>query len=269
LNITIIGSGYVGLVSGACFAEFGVDVTCVDIDDHRIDSLAQGKIPFYEPGLEVLVSENIKAGRLRFSRDFSMPVAKADFVFLCVGIPTRGDGRADLSQVYEAIRMVAPHLMGYTVVVNKSTVPVGTARQVHRIIETVNSATDFDVASNPEFLREGTAISDFMRPDRIVIGVENARTEALLRDLYQPLSLIGTPILTTNLETAELIKYASNAFLATKIGFINEMSVLCEAIGADVQVIAKGMGLDSRIGHKFLRAGPGYGVPAFPKIPWR
>ncbi|MBT8419437.1 MAG: UDP-glucose/GDP-mannose dehydrogenase family protein [Gammaproteobacteria bacterium] len=266
MNVTIIGTGYVGLVSGACFAEFGANVTCVDVDDRKVDSLNQGKIPIYEPGLNVLVSQNVEAKRLHFSRDFSAPVGEADLVFIAVGTPTRrGDGHADLSYVYEAARMIAPHLAGYTVIVDKSTVPVGTARQVRRIIQAENPSADFDVASNPEFLREGAAISDFMRPDRVVIGVESARAEALIRELYRPLNLIETPILATNLETAELVKYASNAFLATKISFINEMSVLCEAVGADVHAVAKGMGLDGRIGRKFLHVSPGYGGSCFPK----
>ncbi|VFM98423.1 MAG: UDP-glucose dehydrogenase [Candidatus Kentron sp. G] len=266
MNITIAGAGYVGLVSGACFAEFGANVTCVDLDEDKIDSLNRGTIPLYEPGLDALVARNAEAGRLRFSGDFSTPVGEADLVFIAVGTPARrGDGHADLSYVFDAARMIAPHLSGYTVVVDKSTVPVGTARQVRRIIESTNPSADFDVASNPEFLREGAAIADFMRPDRVVIGVESERAEALIRELYRPLNLIETPILATNLETAELIKYASNAFLATKISFINEMSVLCEAVGADVHAVAKGMGLDGRIGRKFLHAGPGYGGSCFPK----
>nr|VFJ70934.1 MAG: UDPglucose 6-dehydrogenase [Candidatus Kentron sp. FM]VFJ71937.1 MAG: UDPglucose 6-dehydrogenase [Candidatus Kentron sp. FM]VFK19471.1 MAG: UDPglucose 6-dehydrogenase [Candidatus Kentron sp. FM] len=266
MNITIAGAGYVGLVSGACFAEFGANVTCVDQDEAKIDSLNRGAIPLYEPGLDALVARNAEAGRLRFSGDFSTPVGEADLVFIAVGTPARrGDGHADLSYVFDAARMIAPHLSGYTVVVDKSTVPVGTARQVRRVIETTNPSADFDVASNPEFLREGAAITDFMRPDRVVIGVESERAETLIRELYRPLNLIETPILATNLETAELIKYASNAFLATKISFINEMSVLCEAVGADVHAVAKGMGLDGRIGRKFLHAGPGYGGSCFPK----
>nr|VFJ99529.1 MAG: UDP-glucose dehydrogenase [Candidatus Kentron sp. H]VFJ99662.1 MAG: UDP-glucose dehydrogenase [Candidatus Kentron sp. H]VFK04223.1 MAG: UDP-glucose dehydrogenase [Candidatus Kentron sp. H] len=266
MNVTLIGTGYVGLVSGACFAEFGADVVCVDVDVDKVHHLNQGKIPIYEPGLDALVARNVAAGRLRFSLDFADPVAEADVVFIAVGTPTRrGDGHADLSYVFDAARMIAPHLMGYTVVVDKSTVPVGTARQVRRIIETTNSTADFDVASNPEFLREGAAIADFMRPDRVVIGTESERAEALLRELYRPLNLIETPILATNLETAELIKYAANAFLATKISFINEMSMLCEAVGADVHGIAKGIGLDGRIGRKFLHVSPGYGGSCFPK----
>lgn len=266
MNVAMIGSGYVGLVSGTCFAEFGAEVTCIDVDEAKIERLRKGDVPIYEPGLEVLIAKNAREGRLHFSSDFAGPVSEADLVFIAVGTPSRrGDGHADLSYVYEAARTIAKHLSGYTVVVDKSTVPVGTARNVARIIRETNPEADFDVASNPEFLREGAAISDFMRPDRVVIGVESERAERLLRDLYRPLNLIETPILATNLESAELIKYASNAFLATKISFINEMSTLCEATGADVHAVAKGMGLDGRIGRKFLHAGPGYGGSCFPK----
>jgi UDPglucose 6-dehydrogenase len=233
MNVVMIGAGYVGLVSGACFAEFGADVVCVDVDADKVDRLRQGQIPIY---------------------------------FIAVGTPSRrGDGHADLSYVYDAAKQIARHLQGYTVVVDKSTVPVGTARQVRRIIEGERPEADFDVASNPEFLREGAAIADFMRPDRVVIGVESERAEALLRSLYRPLNLIETPIVVTGLESAELVKYASNAFLATKISFINEMSALCEAAGADVHAVARGMGLDGRIGRKFLHPGPGYGGSCFPK----
>ena len=266
MNVVMIGSGYVGLVSGACFAAFGADVVCVDIDKTKIDLLNSGKLPIYEPGLHDLVAENHNAGRLRFSLDLGASVAKADLVFIAVGTPTRrGDGHADLSYVYAAAADIANHLQGYTVIVDKSTVPVGTARQVARIISEKNPTADFDVASNPEFLREGAAIRDFQRPDRVVLGVTNQRSEALLRELYRPLNLIETPILVTNLESAELIKYASNAFLATKISFINEMSILCENVGADIHDVAKGMGLDGRIGRKFLHPGPGYGGSCFPK----
>ena len=266
MNVVMIGSGYVGLVSGSCFAEFGASVTCVDVDSGKIDRLQAGHIPIYEPGLEELVQRNVHAGRLNFTTQLGPAVAAADLVFIAVGTPTRrGDGHADLSYVYAAAREVARHLNGYTVIVDKSTVPVGTARQVQRIISEESPSADFDVASNPEFLREGAAISDFMRPDRVVIGVESARAEALLRELYRPLNLIESPILTTNLESAELIKYASNAFLATKISFINDMANLCELVGADVHALAKGMGLDGRIGRKFLHAGPGYGGSCFPK----
>jgi len=266
VKVVMIGAGYVGLVSGACFAEFGAHVSCVDVDGGKIDRLNAGEIPIYEPGLDQLVERNVQAGRLSFGTDLSMFVGQADLVFVAVGTPTRrGDGHADLSYVYAAAKAIAKHLEGYTVIVDKSTVPVGTAREVQRIIRETNPRADFDVASNPEFLREGAAISDFMRPNRVVVGVESGRAEALLRELYRPLNLIETPIVVTNLESAELIKYASNAFLATKISFINEVSMLCEAVGADVHAVAKGMGLDGRIGRKFLHAGPGYGGSCFPK----
>jgi len=262
----MIGAGYVGLVSGACFAEFGAHVTCLDVDESKIDALNSGKIPIYEPGLDDLVKKGVEAGRLNFTTDFSSAVGKADLIFIGVGTPTRrGDGHADLKYVYAAAKEIAKHLQGYTVIVDKSTVPVGTARQVHRVIKEENPDADFDVASNPEFLREGAAIGDFMRPDRVVIGVESERAEALLRELYRPINLIEAPIHVTNLESAELVKYASNAFLATKISFINEISDLCEKVGADVHAVAKGMGLDGRIGRKFLHAGPGYGGSCFPK----
>ena len=265
MNVVMIGSGYVGLVSGACFAEFGADVTCVDVDASKIERLQRGEVPIYEPGLDALMARNVAAGRLRFTTELSPAVGEADLVFIAVGTPTRrGDGHADLSYVYAAARDVAKHLEGYTVIVDKSTVPVGTARQVARIVREERPEADFDVASNPEFLREGAAISDFMRPDRVVIGVESPRAEARLRELYRPLNLIETPILATGLESAELIKYASNAFLATKISFINEISTLCEAVGADVHAVARGMGLDGRIGRKFLHPGPGYGGSCFP-----
>ena len=266
MKIVIIGAGYVGLVSGCCFAEFGADVDCVDLDETRIKALQKGLIPIYEPGLDRLLAANNKAGRLRFTTELSSVVPSADLVFVAVGTPSRrGDGHADLSYVYTAASEVAEHLQGFTVIVNKSTVPVGTAREVKRIVSQANPQADFDVASNPEFLREGAAISDFMRPDRVVIGAESERAEALLRELYRPLNLIETPILVTDLESAELIKYASNAFLATKISFINEMSMLCEKVGADVHDVAKGMGLDGRIGKKFLHPGPGFGGSCLPK----
>lgn len=262
----MIGSGYVGLVSGACFAEFGANVICVDKDEHKINALQKGDVPIYEPGLENLVARNVEAGRLSFSIELEKAVNEAALVFIAVGTPTRrGDGYADLKYVYAAAEEIAGYLNDYTVIVDKSTVPVGTARQVHRIISTTNPDADFDVASNPEFLREGSAIDDFMHPDRVVLGVESERAESRLRELYRPLNLIEAPIHVTNLESAELIKYASNAFLATKISFINEMSQLCEKVGADVHSIAKGMGLDGRIGRKFLHAGPGYGGSCFPK----
>ena len=266
MNVVMIGSGYVGLVSGACFAEFGANVTCVDKDEKKINSLLNGDIPIYEPGLDDLVGRNVEAGRLSFSIELEAAVKDAELIFIAVGTPTRrGDGHADLKYVYTAAEEIARNLTGYTVIVDKSTVPVGTARQVHRIISTTNPDADFDVASNPEFLREGSAIDDFMHPDRVVLGVESERAEERLRELYRPLNLIEAPIHVTNLESAELIKYAANAFLATKISFINEMSDLCEKVGADVHSIAKGMGLDGRIGRKFLHAGPGYGGSCFPK----
>lgn len=262
----MIGSGYVGLVSGACFAEFGANVTCVDKDEAKISSLLNGEIPIYEPGLDDLVRRNVEAGRLGFTLELKNTVANADLIFIAVGTPTRrGDGHADLKYVYAAAEELAAYLQGYTVIVDKSTVPVGTAREVCRIIKKANPDADFDIASNPEFLREGSAIGDFMRPDRVVLGVESEKAEAKLRELYRPLNLIEAPIHITNLESAEIIKYASNAFLATKISFINEMSQLCEKVGADVHSVAKGMGLDGRIGKKFLHAGPGYGGSCFPK----
>lgn len=266
MNVVMIGAGYVGLVSGACFSEFGAKVTCVDVDEHRIALLNAGKIPIYEPGLDELVERNMHDGRLSFGSELESCVSKADLVFIAVGTPSRrGDGHADLSYVYAAARSIAAYLTGYTVVVNKSTVPVGTAREVARVIAEANPGADFDVGSNPEFLREGAAIADFMRPDRVVIGVESERAEELIRALYRPLNLIETPILVTDLESAELIKYASNAFLATKISYINEMAALCEAVGADVHAVSRGMGLDRRIGQKFLHPGPGYGGSCFPK----
>ena len=266
MKISVVGTGYVGLVSGACFAEFGWDVTCIDKSAERIESLKQGIIPIYEPGLDELVLRNVKAGRLSFSLDYAPYVEDSDAVFIAVGTPSRrGDGHADLTYVYAASQEIAAHLSGYTVVVDKSTVPVGTAREVAAIIRKANPKADFDIASNPEFLREGSAIGDFMRPDRVVIGVESERAKAVLKELYRPLYLLETPMVITNLETAELIKYASNAFLAAKISFINEISVLCEKTGADIKAISKGMGLDKRIGSKFLHAGPGYGGSCFPK----
>ncbi len=266
MNVVMIGAGYVGLVSGACFAEFGANVICLDKDEAKINALLEGKIPIYEPGLADLVTRNIAAGRLNFSTGLANTVPGADLVFIAVGTPTRrGDGYADLKYVYAAAAEVAAYLQDYTVIVDKSTVPVGTAREVQRIIRKTNPSADFDVASNPEFLREGSAISDFMRPDRVVLGVESERAEARLRELYRPLNLMEAPIHVTDLESAEIIKYAANAFLATKISFINEMSQLCEKTGADVHSVAKGMGLDRRIGKKFLHAGPGYGGSCFPK----
>ena len=262
----MVGAGYAGLVSGACFAEFGAEVTCVDVDQERIDRLRAGEMPIYEPGLGDLVRRNAEGGRLRFTTGPGAEVGGADLVFIAVGTPARrGDGHADLRYVYRAAEMIAPHLEGYTVIVTKSTVPVGTAREVRRLVGAARPGADFDVASNPEFLREGSAIEDFMRPDRVVLGVDSARAEALLRELYRPLNLIETPILATGVESAELTKYACNAFLATKVSFINEIAALCEATGADVHAVARGMGLDGRIGRKFLHPGPGYGGSCFPK----
>jgi UDPglucose 6-dehydrogenase len=266
MKITVIGTGYVGLVSGTCFSEFGFHVTCVDKDIDKIQHLQQGEIPIYEPGLDDLVQRNVSAKRLRFTSAVTDAVKDADAVFIAVGTPERrGDGHADLSYVYAAAEEIAPHLNGYTLVVTKSTVPVGTGREVEAIIKRTNPKADFDVASNPEFLREGSAIADFMRPDRVVVGAETPRAQAMIKALYRPLFLLETPILFTNLETSELIKYAANAFLAVKISFINQMADLCEKIGADVHDVAKGMGLDKRIGPKFLHPGPGYGGSCFPK----
>jgi len=267
MNITMIGTGYVGLVTGTCFAEFGHHVTCVDKISEKIENLRKGIIPIYEPGLDALVSKNVSEGRLGFTTDLESAIPVADAVFIAVGTPTsrRGDGYADLTYIYEASKEIAPHLKGYTVIVDKSTVPVGTARQVHRIISEQNTDADFDVASNPEFLREGAAISDFMRPDRVVIGVDSERAEKVLREIYKPLYLIETPIVCTSIETAELTKYAANAFLAVKISFINEIANVCEAVGADITALAKAIGMDGRIGSKFLHPGPGYGGSCFPK----
>jgi len=266
MRVAMIGAGYVGLVSGACFAEFGVDVTCVDKDADKIARLNAGEMPIYEPGLEALVAQNAKAGRLAFTTDLVPAVAAADIVFIAVGTPSRrGDGHADLTYITQAAEEIADALAGPTVVVTKSTVPVGTGREVGRIIAAKNGAADFDIASNPEFLREGAAINDFMRPDRVVVGTSSARAREALGRLYRPLYLLDTPIIYTSLETAELIKYATNAFLATKITFINQMADLCEALGADVHDVARGIGLDGRIGPKFLHPGPGYGGSCFPK----
>lgn len=266
MRIAMIGTGYVGLVSGACFAEFGSTVTCVDRNAEKIEQLRRGEIPMYEPGLEDLVERGMRSGRLRFTTDLPGAVADADAVFLAVGTPSRrGDGHADLRYVEAAAMDVARALRGYTVIVTKSTVPVGTGRRVAALVRETNPDAVFDVASNPEFLREGSAIGDFMRPDRVVIGCETDRARDVLRELYRPLFLMETPIVMTSLETAELTKYAANAFLATKITFINEIADLCEKLGADVQDVARGMGLDGRIGKKFLHAGPGYGGSCFPK----
>ena len=266
MRVAMIGSGYVGLVSGACFADFGHTVTCVDKDAAKIDALMQGQIPIYEPGLDVLVNGNRFAGRLAFTTDLAAAVAEADAVFIAVGTPTRrGDGHADLSYVYSAAEEIAAAITGYTVVVTKSTVPVGTADEVEAIIRRVAPDADFSVASNPEFLREGAAIDDFKRPDRVVVGAEDERARDVMRQLYRPLNLNETPILFTSRRTAELTKYAANAFLAMKITFINEMADICEKTGANVQDVARGIGLDRRIGSKFLHAGPGYGGSCFPK----
>lgn len=266
MKIVMIGTGYVGLVSGACFSEFGFDVTCVDKDEKKIAKLHKGNIPIYEPGLDELVGRNYAAGRLSFTTDLGSAVAQADAVFIAVGTPTRrGDGHADLSYVHAAAAEIAANLDGYTVIVTKSTVPVGTGQQVSDIVRKTRPDADFDVASNPEFLREGSAISDFMRPDRVVVGTSSERAVDVMRQLYRPLFLIETPILFTSLETAELTKYAANAFLAVKISYINQIADLCEKVNADVHDVAKGMGLDKRIGGKFLHPGPGYGGSCFPK----
>jgi UDPglucose 6-dehydrogenase len=266
MKIAMIGAGYVGLVSGACFSEFGHHVTCIDQDELKIGRLRRNEIPIYEPGLDALVARNAAAGRLKFEKDLAAAVADADLVFIAVGTPSRrGDGHADLSYVREAAKQIAAAMDGYTVVVTKSTVPVGTGREVADIIRAANPKADFDVISNPEFLREGSAIDDFMRPNRVVIGVESERAREKMRELYRPLFLIETPILFTGLETAELIKYAANGFLAMKISFINQVADLCEKVGADVHDVARGIGLDGRIGQKFLHPGPGYGGSCFPK----
>ncbi|MEN7537997.1 UDP-glucose dehydrogenase family protein [Aurantiacibacter flavus] len=266
MRVTMIGSGYVGLVSGACFADFGHDVTCVDKDQTKIDALKQGKIPIYEPGLEALVENNARAGRLTFTTDLKAGVADADAVFIAVGTPSRrGDGHADLSYVYAAAEEIAKSIDGFTVIVNKSTVPVGTGDEVARIIKEASPDAEFAVVSNPEFLREGAAIDDFKRPDRIVIGGDDARGMEVMREIYRPLYLNKSPIVEMSRRSAELTKYAGNAFLATKISFINEIADLCEKVGGDVQDVARGIGLDNRIGPKFLNAGPGYGGSCFPK----
>ena len=266
MRIAMIGAGYVGLVSGACFSEFGAEVACVDADAARIDRLRAGEMPIYEPGLEELAARNAAAGRLSFTTDLAAAVGPAEAVFIAVGTPSRrGDGHADLAHVRRAAAEIAPVLDGHTVIVTKSTVPVGTGREIGRIVAGLRPDADFDMASNPEFLREGSAIGDFMRPDRVVIGADGERARGLLRRLYRPLYLLETPILLTTLETAELAKYAANAFLATKIGFVNEMADLCEALGADIQDVARAMGLDRRIGPKFLHAGPGFGGSCLPK----
>ncbi|PID36339.1 MAG: UDP-glucose 6-dehydrogenase [Rhodobacterales bacterium] len=266
MKIAMIGTGYVGLVSGVCFSDFGHEVICVDKDAAKVAMLERGEVPIYEPGLEELMAKNVAAGRLSFSGDLAKAVAWAEAVFIAVGTPTRrGDGHADLTYVYAAAEEIAAALDGYTVVVTKSTVPLGTNRQVKQLIRKANPEAEFDVASNPEFLREGAAIDDFMRPDRVVVGVQNERAAEVMAEIYRPLFLRDFPIVTTDLESAEMIKYAANAFLATKITFINEIAALCERVGADVKQVSKGIGLDGRIGNKFLHAGPGFGGSCFPK----
>ncbi len=266
MRIAMIGTGYVGLVSGVCFSDFGHDVVCVDKAAAKIDMLQSGEVPIYEPGLDVLMAKNVAAGRLTFTSDLAEAVASADAVFIAVGTPTRrGDGHADLTYVIAAAEEIAHAIDGYTVVVTKSTVPVGTNRKVRDVVAGANPQAEFDVASNPEFLREGAAIDDFMRPDRVVVGVESDRAAEVMEDIYRPLYLRDFPILTTDLESAEMIKYAANAFLATKITFINEIAGLCERVGGDVKEVSRGIGLDGRIGNKFLHAGPGYGGSCFPK----
>ena len=266
MRIAMIGGGYVGLVSGACFAEFGIDVTVVEVDAKKLDVLRNGRVPIFEPGLDKLVAENVAAGRLAFTGDLAEAVHGAEAIFLAVGTPTRrGDGHADLTYVFAAAEQVARAMTDYAVIVTKSTVPVGTGRRIAEIVRATRPDIEFDVASNPEFLREGNAIGDFMRPDRVVIGTESDRARDVLRLLYRPLYLIEAPIVFTGIETAELTKYAANAFLAMKVTFINEMADLCEKVGADVHDVARGIGLDGRIGRKFLHPGPGYGGSCFPK----
>ena len=266
MKIAVIGTGYVGLVSGVCLSDFGHDVICVDTDVAKIDLLRGGEVPIYEPGLQVVLQRNMAAGRLQFSTELALAVAGADAVFIAVGTPSRrGDGHADLSYVMAAATEIAHALTGYAVIVTKSTVPVGTNRAMAGVIRAARPDLEFDVASNPEFLREGAAVDDFMRPDRVVVGVESQRARAVMADVYRPLFLRDFPVVYTGLESAEMIKYAANAFLATKISFINEIAALCERVGADVKSVARGMGLDGRIGNKFLHAGPGYGGSCFPK----
>ncbi len=265
MRICVIGTGYVGLVTGTCFADFGVNVTCVDKDAEKIEMLKRGEIPIFEPGLAELVSKNIREERLSFTTDLETAIKESLVVFIAVGTPPKDDGGADLSYVKDVARSIAENLNGYKVIVTKSTVPVGTGRLIEEIVGSVQDEHSFDVASNPEFLREGSAIEDFMKPNRVVLGARSERAIEILKDLYSPLYLIETPVLITNVETAELVKYASNAFLATKISFINEVASICERVGADVHMVSKGMGLDNRIGPKFLHPGPGYGGSCFPK----
>jgi UDPglucose 6-dehydrogenase len=266
MHICVVGTGYVGLVTGACLADFGINVTCVDKDEDKIARLLDGEIPIYEPGLDSLVEKNAKAGRLHFATDLAPAIQHALAIFIAVGTPPKEDGSADLSYVVQVAEAIAENLNGYKVVVTKSTVPIGTGQLIEKIItERGNGAHPFSVVSNPEFLREGSAIADFMRPDRVVIGARDAQAVAIMKDIYSPLYLIETPFVITNVESSELIKYASNAFLATKITFINEVAELCDRLGADVHHVSKGMGLDKRIGPKFLHPGPGYGGSCFPK----
>ncbi|OAN69293.1 UDP-glucose 6-dehydrogenase [Jannaschia sp. EhC01] len=266
MRITMIGTGYVGLVSGVCFSDFGHDVICVDKDPRKIEMLNKGDVPIYEPGLDALMAKNVEAGRLSFTTDLKAAVDGADAVFIAVGTPTRrGDGHADLTYVMAAAEEVAHAMTGYGVIVTKSTVPVGTNRKVKQVVAKARPDLEFDVASNPEFLREGAAIDDFMRPDRVVVGVQTPRASEVMDEIYRPLFLRDFPVVTTDLESAEMIKYAANAFLATKITFINEIAALCEKVGADVKEVSKGIGMDGRIGNKFLHAGPGYGGSCFPK----
>ncbi len=266
MKIAMIGTGYVGLVSGVCFSDFGHEVVCVDKDPKKIEMLERGEVPIYEPGLDALMAKNVEAGRLSFTLDLNEAIDGAEAVFIAVGTPTRrGDGHADLTYVMAAAEEIAKTASDYVVVVTKSTVPVGTNRQVKQTIAKANPDLEFDVASNPEFLREGAAIDDFMKPDRVVVGVQNERAAEVMAEIYRPLYLREFPIVTTDLESAEMIKYAANAFLATKITFINEIAALCEKVGADVKQVSKGMGMDNRIGNKFLHAGPGYGGSCFPK----
>lgn len=266
MHISVIGTGYVGLVTGVCFAEFGLDVTCVDKDEKKIRLLKRGAVPFYEPGVEEFLQRNLKAGRLHFTTDMRDAIDSSLVIFIAVGTPPRGDGSADMRYIEDVAKEIAKHIKSYKVIVTKSTVPVGTGDKLRDLIsKNLKENVDFDIVSNPEFLREGAAIEDFLRPNRVVIGASSAQAIAIMKDLYRPLYLIETPFVITNIRTAELIKYASNAFLATKISFINEIANLCEDVGADVQTVAKAMGLDQRIGPKFLHAGPGFGGSCFPK----
>jgi UDPglucose 6-dehydrogenase len=266
MNICVIGTGYVGLITGVCFAEFGVNVTCVDNDEKKIRSLKKGLVPFYEPGVEELLRRNLDAGNISFTTNIAEAVSSSLVIFIAVGTPPRGDGSADLKHVEDVAREIAAHFTSYKVIVTKSTVPVGTSERLRQIISKhLKESIDFDMVSNPEFLREGASIEDFMRPNRVVLGTSSDQAIAIMKDLYRPLYLIETPFVITDVKTAELIKYASNAFLATKVSFINEIANLCESVGADIQVVAKAMGLDRRIGPKFLHAGPGYGGSCFPK----